>query len=53
MMSTQCESPNEAVPKENLFSNPNVEVSGKATGTATEDNARTIEENMVSLSTKE
>lgn len=35
------------VPGINYFSNPNVNYQGRATGTGTENNARTITENMV------
>ena len=34
-------------PRVNYFSNPDVEYLNKPTGTADEDNARAIEENMV------
>eukprot|EP00903_Cladosiphon_okamuranus_P019467 g17901.t1 len=41
---------NPAPPKVNHFSNPDISVLGLPTGTSTDDNARTIEDNMVDVS---
>lgn len=45
-MSYGCPS-SSSVSRINYFSNPDVSVLNKATGTSTEDNAKTIEDNMV------
>ena len=39
--------PGEVTPRVNLFSNPDISYLGRVTGTETEDNARTIADNMV------
>lgn len=49
MMSYRCPDPNGFAPRVNFFSNPDVERWDKPTGTEIEDNARTIDDNMVSL----
>lgn len=38
-------------PRVNYFSNPDVSTLGRVTGTATEDNARVVRDNMVSRDT--
>ena len=40
-------------PRVNYFSNPDISYLGRPTGTATDDNARCIEDNMVRRSTFE
>ena len=50
-MSYPCDDPNEWVPRMNFFSNPDYVYEGKYTGTTAEDNARTVEDNMVSIRT--
>ncbi|CAM9390638.1 unnamed protein product [Sphacelaria rigidula] len=49
VMSYPCDDPNGWVPRMNFFSNPDYVYEGKYTGTPDEDNARTIEDNMVSI----
>lgn len=46
-MSYDCASGLPRSPYANYFSNPNVIYQERSTGTETEDNARTIKENMV------